>query len=410
MMVESTVEDRSQRASKSRAKASASAAPAAQTVFADVAIVGAGIAGSLLALELGRQGLDVAIVDVNAVYPSDFRCEKLTPDQIAILKELDALDCLERAELEHRPAPLPGAPAPRKGLIDRGLRYDQMVNAIRGEWPANVRFVEGRVSDIFAQADGQRLTLESGAEVMSRLAVLASGPNEKLRAQLGVDRQMVREGQSVCVGFSLEPAEGSAFPFESLVHHGERPGDGVAFASLFPMGAATRVNLFVYHDPREGWTKAFREDPLAELLKALPGLKPMLAGARVASPVEIRATDLYQTEGHAMAGVVLIGEAFRSSCPATGMGVTRVLTDVRQLSRVHIPHWLASSMMGSATISKFYQDPVKRAVDAASARKARSGRLSATQKGMFWRLRRRVGSLARRWRHAGGGLGVVVKS
>jgi 2-polyprenyl-6-methoxyphenol hydroxylase-like FAD-dependent oxidoreductase len=365
-----------------------------EDILADVVIVGAGIAGSMLALDLGRQGMDVAIVDQHAVYPPDFRCEKLTADQVELVRELGALECLERAELAQRGE---GESAPA-GLVDRGLRYDRMVNAVRGEWPSQVRFIEGRVASVRAGVDGQRVRLESGARIRSRLVVLASGPNEKLRAQLGIERRVVQERQSVCVGFSIAPQEGTTFGFETLIHRGERRADGVAFASLFPMAGSTRVNLFVYHDPRGPWTRAFREDPLGQLLETLPGLKPALANARVVGPVEIRATDLYQSEGHLIAGVVLVGDAFRSSCPATGMGVTRCLTDVRQLARVHVPEWLESHWMGTDKIARFYADPVKRAVDGASSRKARTGRLTATRTGPHWRLRRWAAGCVSAWR------------
>lgn len=379
------------RAQSTHLEAGVQAAP----LHAEVVIIGAGIAGSLLALELGRQGLDVAVVDLHAVYPSDFRCEKFTRDQLALLADLDALDCLERAELDHRPPALPGQPSPAKGLADRGMRYDLMVNAVRGEWPAGVRFIEGRVEEIGPGEELQRLVLTTGEVLTARLIVLASGPNEKLRSRLGVARQMLRERQSVCIGFSIAPKAGTSFPFSSLVHQGERPGDGVAFASLFPMAGAMRVNLFVYHDPRDAWTRAFREDPLGQLFEALPGLRPILGDAQVVAPVELRATDLYQSDGHLISGVVLIGDAFRSSCPATGMGVTRAMTDVRQLARVHIREWLETPGMGPEKIAAFYADPVKQAVDGASTRKAETGRRSATETGLRWRVRRRLGRVVR---------------
>ena len=53
----------------------------------DIAIVGAGLAGSLAAAMLARAGIGVVLIDPHAVYPSDFRCEKLDGPQIAILKK-----------------------------------------------------------------------------------------------------------------------------------------------------------------------------------------------------------------------------------------------------------------------------------------------------------------------------------
>ena len=86
--------------------------------------------------------------------------------------------------------------------------------------------------------------------------------------------------------------------------------------------------------------------------------------------VQIRPVDLYVTKGYRQNGVVLVGDAFSSSCPAAGTGARKVLVDVERLCNVHIPRWLASPGMGEAKISAFYDDPIKRACDALSEKKA----------------------------------------
>ena len=65
----------------------------------------------------------------------------------------------------------------------------------------------------------------------------------------------------------------------------------------------------------------------------------------------------------ARAGVVLVGDAFASTCPVAGTGTDKVFTDVTQLCNVHIPAWLASEGMGEDKIAAFYDDPIKKACD-----------------------------------------------
>src|SRR5215831_14372489 len=63
----------------------------------DVAIVGAGPAGSACAVHLARAGMDVVLVD-RAAFPRDKPCaEYLSPASEPLLDELGVLDALEAA-------------------------------------------------------------------------------------------------------------------------------------------------------------------------------------------------------------------------------------------------------------------------------------------------------------------------
>ena len=347
---------------------------------AEVVIVGAGIGGALLALALARRGVRVTVVDLHATYPDDFRCEKLNPEQAAMLAELKLLDCF-------------GGDA--GALTQRGFRYDTLVADVRAAWPKAVRFVAGRAVAVERGPERQTLVMADGARIEGRLVVLATGPSDKLRASLGVRRKLVRERHSVCIGFTLAPPVGGGFDFDGLVHHGERAGDGMAFASFFPVEGGMRVNLFAYRGPREAWTLGFRDAPLARLMEAMPGLAPLLAGAGVVGAAEIRATDLYETEGHDLDGVVLIGDAFRSCCPATGMGVTRLLTEIRLLVKTYLPAWLATPGMDAGKLAGFYADPARRRIDERAARRAETGRDTSTRTSLPWRARRSLAELKR---------------
>ncbi len=356
---------------------------APQAIRADIAIVGAGFAGSLAALKLAHQGLSPVIIDLHETYPSDFRCEKFSPEQIGQLQGLSVLEAFQTPDLYGYD---PNA------LVRSGLRYDQMVNAIRRQWPASVRFLRGKVQDIATSSDRQTLTLADGTRVNGRLVVLATGPGEKLRADLGLEKTMLSAGHSICLGFSLS----GAFGFDGLVQRGEKPGDGVGYASLFRMGNQMRVNLFLYDDPKSERVRAFRLSPLAELFKVMPALRAKLLLAQVEGPVEMRVTDLYEVKAGHVPGVVLIGDARRTSCPASGTGISRILSDVRALSETFAHQWLQGEGMAAAKIAAFYDAPQTVADDAERHRRSLGGRDLATNDGLKWRLRR--------WLHAARGL------
>ena len=140
--------------------------------------------------------------------------------------------------------------------------------------------------------------------------------------------------------------------------------------AFFPIGETTRANLFVYRDLHDTWLKLFRAAPRETLLEVLPSLNQLVGRFEVQGDVKIRPVDLYVTEGHRQGGVVLIGDAFATSCPAAGTGAGKALMDVQRLCNVHIPQWLATPGMAAEKIATFYDDPEKQAYDAWCTNKA----------------------------------------
>ncbi len=350
---------------------------AARPPVADVGIVGAGLCGSLLALILARRGVSVVIVDLHPEHRTDFRCEKVSPAQIALLEALGVADVLNAA--------FPGD----GGLHKNGFRYEAMVNAVRAAWPPGVRFVADRVLDVSGDGGLQRLIGPDGELARARLAVIASGSSPALISRLGLERQVLREGHSICVGFSLVTAAGAPLPFNDRVHFGERAGDRVGYASFFPMDGATRVNLFTYHDPSDPWVRHARRAPLQALLEIAPGLKRHLAGAREVGPADIRVTHLHRLVRPERPGLVVIGDAFQTSCPSTAFGVTRLLTDIRQLL-VRLPAWLERPNIEASVIAGFYTDAAKAEVDRRALAAAERIRRTSVETSLPWRLYRQA--------------------
>jgi 2-polyprenyl-6-methoxyphenol hydroxylase-like FAD-dependent oxidoreductase len=162
----------------------------------------------------------------------------------------------------------------------------------------------------------------------------------------------------------------------------------MAYLTLFPIGNAIRANLMVYRRMDDPWLRQFRLAPEATMRAMMPGLRWMAGDFKVLGPIKIRPADLYVTEGHRQAGIVLIGDAFATSCPAAGTGTDKVFTDVERLCNVHIPNWLASDGMASEKIAAFYDDPVKTACDVWSTGKAYHLRSLTIDNGVAWRARR----------------------
>jgi 2-polyprenyl-6-methoxyphenol hydroxylase-like FAD-dependent oxidoreductase len=364
----------------------------------DVAVVGGGLSGTLAAITLGRAGYRVALIDRHAVYPEEFRVEKIGGDRIARFQRLGLFDAAAAASRSFGEI----VNARRGRILDRtrqpffGFSYKDFVTAMRAELPDGVDFIVGRVNDLKTGAGRQTVILHEQPDVRARLVVLATGMGDMLRRSLGIERHTIHERQSLTFGFDIRPAGAEAFRYPALTYYGEQVSDGIDYLSLFPVGDGTRVNLFTFRDHRDPWVKALRGNPKETLERTLPGLARVLGDFEVVGRVENWIMDLTVARNCRQAGVVLIGDAYQTSCPAAGTGVARLLADVEQLCLVHVPRWLATPGMGAEKIAAFYDDPRKRASDASALAQAKYRRNLTVATSPAWRARRALQMLRRR--------------
>ena len=149
-----------------------------------------------------------------------------------------------------------------------------------------------------------------------------------------------------------------------------------------------RANLFVYRQMDDPWLQELRRSPVQTLNAALPRLRRITGEFAVEGDIKIRPADLHVTSGYRQPGVVLVGDAFKTTCPVTGTGTDKVFTDVERLCNVHIPNWLATDGMGADKIGAFYDDPVKTACDAWATAKAYNFRSVSINNALYWRAQR----------------------
>jgi 2-polyprenyl-6-methoxyphenol hydroxylase-like FAD-dependent oxidoreductase len=366
--------------------------------YTDIAIIGGGLAGSTAAAMLGRVGIPAILIDPHDVYPFDFRVEKLG----------GGVQVERFAQTGLAEAVLPLATHARENwiarfghLLDRapidqyGIMYDELVNAIRAEIASPAEFICDKVTNVATSAERQKVTLGGGETVSARLVVLANGLNVGLRRMIGIEREITSSCHSISLGFDLVPVGRPAFPFPALTYFSERPSDRIAYLTLFPVEEPRmRANLFVYRQADDPWLRDMRVNPAGTLYAALPRLSRITGEFSVAGDIKIRPADLYVSTNYRRPGIVLVGDAFSTTCPVTGTGTDKVFTDVVQLCSVHIPNWLASEGMGEDKIAAFYDDPVKKACDAWSTAKAFDFRLVSTDSGLQWRAQRGARFLA----------------
>lgn len=362
----------------------------ALAIETEIAIIGGGLSGTLAAVTLARAGHDVTLIDRHAVYPPDFRVEKIGGEQVDILRRLGLLDALKAGA-----TPFDEIVNARRGrILDRtrsrhyGFLYQDLVATMRAQLPGTVRFVVGRVEDLRTGVDRQTVSILDQGTVSARLVILATGMGDVLRRSLGIERRFIHQRQSLTFGFNIKPAGDAAFRYPALTYYGEKVSDGIDYLSLFPTAAGMRANLFTFRDHRDPWVKEFRDSPKEVLAATLPGLSKVLGEFEIVDRVQNWLMDIAVSENCRQAGVVVIGDAYQTSCPAAGTGVSRLLTDVERLCTVHIPRWMKTSGMPAAKIAAFYDDANKQAVDRRALQLAEYRRSLTVATDLRWRAHR----------------------
>ncbi|MFT4096962.1 MAG: FAD-dependent monooxygenase [Rhodoblastus sp.] len=377
----------------------ASFAPSAPVQAFDAVIVGGGAAGVAAACALAANNIRTALVDLHETFPPDFKADKVAGDQIGLMRRLGLFDALTEAAVrtDHVVNIRRGRVIDRAVACEYNLPYEDLVNAMRRRMPAAVARIVGKVSRIAASDDNQRVELSSGAILDCRLVILATGGGEALRASLGYRRRVLRKNHSVSVAFDLKPVGRDRFDFETMTVYGDGPRDGVDYISIFPFPHGVRANLFLYRDAGDPLFATFRTDPRQALAAVLPGVEKAIGPFEIVGKGLSRPVDLYEVDGVERPGVVLVGDAFRSSCPAVGDGLSRAFTDAERLG-FHAQQWLTTPGMGAAKIAAFYRDPEKLACDGRATQTANYRRNSTIAGGMGWAFHRRRVTLQRRLR------------
>jgi 2-polyprenyl-6-methoxyphenol hydroxylase-like FAD-dependent oxidoreductase len=362
---------------------------ASSDVSSEIIIVGAGLAGSALAAVLGQQGRRVILVDPHSTCPPVFKAEKLDVDQVDLLRKFGLLESLfpNSGRWNEVQMGYDGRIFRTVRVEQYGINYAEMVNALRAQGRPGVDYRRGRVEQIANTGHTQRVKLTGGEELTARLVVLASGISGGLEASLGLRRRMVQREQSLVLGFDLAPAPAQSFNFGSIAYYSISPSTRIGYLTLFKIRNTMRANLFVFRSAYDPWVREFILEPERMLRRYLPKLTGVTGEYRVISKVESGQADLYRVDGNPQPGVVLIGDAFQSVCPSTGLGLDKILTDVDVLSTC-VSRWLATPGMGADKLADFYNHPRKVATDSRALQRAHHHRSAAIDSSLRWRIHR----------------------
>jgi 2-polyprenyl-6-methoxyphenol hydroxylase-like FAD-dependent oxidoreductase len=374
-----------------------------RNISADVIVVGAGMAGVTAASVIGQQGYRVILLDRRMSCAPLFRCEKLEPDQSQLLRKFGLLKHLipEAGHIREVRGGYDGRCYKIYPFEQYSMYYKDMVNVLRAHTPVEVKQKLGDVEQITTSDEVQRVKLKSGEELTSRLVVMASGVGNELQTCLGLRKDVIQKDQSIAFGFSIARVDGQPFTFDATTYYPTNYAECLDYIALFVMGHEMRANLFGFRSVNDPWVREFVKQPGPVLERAFPKLSRMIGDYRVVTRVETGRIDLWRIRGEMQPGIVMIGDAYQVPCPSTGLGFTKVFTDVDVLSDC-VPEWLSTPGIGTGKIARYYNDPRKKATDDFALKSAIYRRNVVMNGSSFlWRLHRlkmqlpRI--LGRRW-------------
>jgi len=309
----------------------------------DVAIVGGGIAGSTLAIVLGRAGVKVAIVEREGVFRDRVRGEALMPWGTALARELGVLDALAASSCH--PLPI------WQTYLDREPRepYDWRPDVPTGDglWgvshPGLQEVLLRRAIDsgatVLRPAKALRRT-RGGAgrivvpvqcdlgqtEIRARLVVAADGAESGARTWIGAKtvRDPVHQFIGGCLidDVDLDP---------DAAHVGYVAGGS---AMMFRQ-ASGKARAYLVARPETAQSMrgpAVAPALIAACARALPD--GALRRARAVGPAAFFPGADVLADRIAGDGVVLIGDAAGANDPTQGQGLSLVFKDVREISQL----------------------------------------------------------------------------
>jgi geranylgeranyl reductase family protein len=293
----------------------------------DVAIVGAGPAGSSAAIFLARRGYSVALID-KAVFPRDKLCgDFLNPAGWKLFERLGIRDALlaaahEKIESFHVSTPAAEAviPFPEQNgarLFGLGVTrrvFDHLL--VQRAVGAGAALLEGcRLKAVERYDGGWILQAEAAADndrLHARLLVAADGRNSWTARRLGVSGRDAAAGKFVGLQINLTAYRGARGEIQIHLFPG-----GYAGLMGLPGGAA---NL-AFAIGRDLVQKNSIDYLLESHLKQNPHLKDALAGCAIAGEVRSAYPLEFVPRRAVGDGFLLAGDAVRVTEPVTGEGV-----------------------------------------------------------------------------------------
>ena len=300
--------------------------------MADVLIAGGGVAGSALAIMLGRGGVAVDLFE-RSTFPREKPCgEGLMPAGVAVLEHLGLAETVGGAPfygvryhvgertLEGRFPRTAGMPDSGRGQRRRHL--DQVLFEAAANTPGVKAHTGVRVEAPLVEHGRVAGLLIEGQPARARLVVAADGANSRLRHLLGLDATLLRKRFGVRAHFRLAKGQYQPPWVDVLLGSGYElyvtplPDREVLFAALTDVPCGGEVI----------------DDRFHRWISSHPLLAARLEGAEPVSRTMGATWQTGMAKSVVFPGAVLLGDAAGSIDPISGGGMTHALLTAELLA------------------------------------------------------------------------------
>jgi len=294
----------------------------------DVAIIGAGPAGSSAAIHLATKGYSVALLDKER-FPREKLCgDFLNPVNWPMLRELkveravvarphEKISVFRFTSFSGEEAEIPLPAGRDEAVVGLGLRrFDLDYVLLERAKNLGVTVLDGwKPQELERQPDGWILKADKSdvfGELGARMLIGADGRNSWVAHHLGLADPAAMQGRSVGFQFRLKCASRARGKVEIHLFPGGYAGVVGVDGDTVTLGLAIEKHRLLDGRPEEFL--------LRSILPQNPWLKKMLRGATVS---EMRSTyPVYFPPRRAYTdGVLLVGDAARVNEPVTGEGI-----------------------------------------------------------------------------------------
>lgn len=329
----------------------------------DVAIVGAGGGGAVLALMLAQQGVRSLVLERAAGPPQGLRGEILQPNGQRVLDRLGLLDTLPaHAVRSVRRFNFCRAGGERLCTVDYGdlpapynhavvtlpnVAHHAILDALNKENPGGLwydatmtrlRFDGARVIGLEATRHGEPV------EISSRLVVGADGAFSKVRESLGIAAQLHRYPESYLIAILKAPETFDEARY--LVGRREILG-------LFP---AAGQQVYAFYMIKAGSYEAVKAQGIEALRRAWvridPAMESMVQGLVDWSQTGYMPTGRVTTDRWVADGALLIGDAAHAMNPHASQGRMQAMVDAVVVADL-IPGWLKNNDLSADSLCAF---------------------------------------------------------